>query len=88
MNKNKFDPNNDTRLAEYLEVEPKTIYDTKLKKPKVYNALKKGWAIKCLTPDVKVDTGFSHLLGKHLTEKRYELFWLSIHGGKNESKNI
>ena len=88
MNKNKYDPNNDTRLAEYLECEPKTIYETKLKKPKIYKALKKGWTIKCENPTVKVDTGFSSLLGKYLAEKRYELFWLSIHGGKNESKDI
>lgn len=74
---NKFDKNNDTRLAEYLNVQPKTIYDTKLKKPEIYNNLKDGWEIKCLIPTFKVDTSFSELLPAHITHERYELFWLS-----------
>lgn len=87
MNKNKFESSNDTRLAEFIGCTNKTVYETKLTNPTLYNNLKNGWEIKCLIPDFKVDTKFSELLPIYITEGRYELLWLNANKRTNEVLN-
>ena len=71
-----FDPKNDSKLSLYLGVDKQTVYRLKREEPEVYEAIKKGWIIKCKNPEYLVDTEFASVLGRANTNRRYELLWL------------
>jgi hypothetical protein len=47
MNSKLFKPNNDSRLAKFLELTPVAIYKWKKDHPKKYELIKLGWEQKC-----------------------------------------